>query len=309
MVQGEPRELGATSGKQAAWIQVFSSGLLLWSLSVVVTAVTHNINMIPTVVLLGSFLVPVTAVVWYLDHYRSPVISVRNVLQALIVGGVLGVLAASVLEAWLLSDGVLVYVGVGLLEELAKLAALLVVARGLQRHTMRDGIVLGAAVGFGFAALESSGYAFTSLLVRDGRTVALSLDSLVLTELLRGILAPVGHGLWTAILGGVLFSESRGGSLRLTGKVYATYLAVALLHALWDSMRGIAMVLVALFTATPVQRIALSMGERVVPTEDQVIAFALFQYAGLVVISAIGLVWLIVEWRIGGRAPRQPRAT
>jgi protease PrsW len=45
---------------------------------------------------------------------------------------------------------------VGFLEELAKLLALLVVARGMARHTVRDGIVLGAAVGFGFAALESS---------------------------------------------------------------------------------------------------------------------------------------------------------
>jgi hypothetical protein len=69
--------------------------------------------------------------------------------------------------------------------------------------------VLGAAVGFGFAALESSGYALNALIVREGRTVVFSLGGLVTTELLRGILAPVGHGLWTALLGGVLFAASR----------------------------------------------------------------------------------------------------
>ena len=192
-------------------------------LSVVVTALTDNANTIPTVVLLGSFLVPVTAVVWYLDHYERRTISVRLVLEALLVGGVLGVLAASVLESWLLRDGLLAYLGVGLVEELAKLLALMFVARRLTRYTIRDGVVLGAAVGFGFAALESSGYALTALVVRAGPFVELSLGNLVLTELLRGLLAPVGHGLWTAILGGVLFSSSLLGKLRVTGQVVAAY--------------------------------------------------------------------------------------
>src|ERR1700716_1391412 len=107
-----------------SWKQVFITGLVLWFASVLVTGLTGNLVMIPTVILLGSFLVPGTAVVWYLDHYRSDVLNPWRVLSAFLVGGVLGVLAASVLEAWLLSDGVLVYLGVGFLEELAKLIAL-----------------------------------------------------------------------------------------------------------------------------------------------------------------------------------------
>jgi RsiW-degrading membrane proteinase PrsW (M82 family) len=35
-------------------------------------------------------------------------------------------------------------------------------ARRLPRRTVRDGIALEAAVGFGFAALESAGYAFNA---------------------------------------------------------------------------------------------------------------------------------------------------
>jgi hypothetical protein len=46
-----------------------------------------------------------------------------------------------------------------------------------------------------------AGYAFTALFTMDG----LSLQNLVETEVLRGLLTPVGHGLWTAILGGMLF--------------------------------------------------------------------------------------------------------
>ena len=110
------------------------------------------------------------------------------------------------------------YVGVGLIEEAVKLAALWLLARRLPRYTVRDGMVLGAAVGFGFAALESAGYAFTALFSSNG----LSLLNLVETEALRGVLAPVGHGLWTAILGGALFAtaaRSRRGRPRLRGSL------------------------------------------------------------------------------------------
>src|SRR4029453_3039057 len=70
------------------------------------------------------------------------------------------------------------YAGVGLIEEAVKLAALWLLARRLPRYTMRDGIVLGAAVGLGFAALESAGYAFNALFTQDG---GLSLVDLVET--------------------------------------------------------------------------------------------------------------------------------
>jgi RsiW-degrading membrane proteinase PrsW (M82 family) len=286
-----------------SWKQVFITGLVLWFASVLVTGLTSNLNMIPTVILLGSFLVPATAVVWYLDHYQSEQLDPWRVLSAFLVGGVLGVLAASILEAWLLNDGLMVYLGVGFLEELAKLLALLVVARGLARHNVRDGIVLGAAVGFGFAALESSGYAFSSLLVREGSVVRLSLGSLVFTELLRGILAPVGHGLWTGILGGVLFGAARNGRLRLTPGVVGTYVLVSLLHGLWDSMRAIALFLATLLTATPVVRPGLGVVLLPPPPEQLVSTMTALEIGGLVVVAVVGLATLWRLWVAARRAP------
>ncbi len=214
---------------------------MLWIASVVVTAVTHNSNLLPTVVLLGSFLVPATAVVWYVDHYQSPELTAATVVRAFIVGGVLGMLAASLLESWLLRPGWAIYVGVGLIEEGVKLLALIWVARSLKRRTIRDGIVLGATVGFGFAALESSGYALNALIVvQNGLPVGLSLSDLVITEILRGVLAPIGHGLWTGILGGVLFAATPHGGLHLSRALLGTYLLVSALHGLFDSSGGIA---------------------------------------------------------------------
>jgi hypothetical protein len=80
-----------------------------------------------------------------------------------------------------------------------------VVAVRLPRYTVRDGITLGATVGLSFAVLESAGYAFTALFTMQG----LSLQSLVETSVLRGA-PPVGHGLWTAVVGGVLFGAAAG---------------------------------------------------------------------------------------------------
>jgi RsiW-degrading membrane proteinase PrsW (M82 family) len=286
----------ATSAHRS-WLGTFFTGLLLWIASVLVTGLTSNANMIPTVILLGSFLVPDTAVIWYLDHYESDVATPAQVARAFIIGGVIGVLAASVLEALLLRNGLLVYLGVGFIEEMVKLLGLIVVARRLPSYTVRDGIVLGAAVGFGFAALESSGYAFNSLIVRQGHTIAFSLGDLVSTELLRGILAPVGHGLWTAILGGVLFGVSRGNRLHLRSRrLFGAYVLVAVLHGLWDSMDVIASLLTALFLALPTGG-DLLFGLDLPPGIKQFLLTYGLYFAGLAVLALVGVTVLRRSWR------------
>jgi RsiW-degrading membrane proteinase PrsW (M82 family) len=285
---------------------VFVTGLALWIASVVVTDVTGNPNLVPTVVLLGSFLVPVTAVIWYVDHDDSPTLTPRLMLDAFLVSGILGVLAASLLELWLHSGGLLAYAGVGLIEEFVKLAALALVAWHLPRYTVRDGIVLGAAVGFGFGALESSGYALTALFAQQGPGSALSLDNLVSTELVRGVVAPVGHGLWTAIVGGVLFgarrTAGRGRVPSLVG-VAAAFLLVSLLHALWDAMRGIALVLTAFLPVTPAQRVAATLGLKLSLSLAQTSTFLSIEAGGMLLTALVGLLALRHLWR---RAAQQP---
>jgi RsiW-degrading membrane proteinase PrsW (M82 family) len=289
-----------------SWLGTLGTGLLLWIVSVIVTGLTSSINMIPTVILLGSFLVPATAVIWYLDHYRSNLATPALAARAFIVGGVCGVLAASVLEAVLLGAGPLALFGVGLIEELAKLLGLVLVARSLHRYTVRDGIVLGAAVGFGFAALESSGYALNSLLVREGRTVVLSLGDLVSTEVLRAILSPLGHGLWTALIGAVLFGASQQGRLRISRGVLAMYLFVAILHSLWDAMGPIAGLLTDLSSAASRGGSAVMFGVSLSPEVEQLLIYAAFYFGGLAILSILGIGLLRRRWRSGLPARLQP---
>jgi RsiW-degrading membrane proteinase PrsW (M82 family) len=277
------------------WLRFLLVGLLLWVASVVVTFATDNVNLVPTIILLGSFLVPVTFVVYALEHYADQVVTAQRIFTAFVYGGALGVLGASVLEAaFLRQPSGLTYVGVGLIEEAVKLAALWLLAWRLPRYSMRDGMVLGATVGFGFAALESSGYAFNALFTMDG----LSLQNLVETEVLRGLLTPVGHGLWTAILGGVLFrTAARTGRPRLTGALVGWYLVVALLHALWDASRPIAVWLTLLFTGTQVQWELIRMGRVPQPTQAQVHTFTSLTWGLLLLDALLGVAVLRGRWR------------
>ena len=222
------------------WWVVLPIGLALWAATVATAFFTLNLILIPTVVLLGSFLIPVTAVVWYLDHDPSPALSPRRIVAGFIVAGVMGALAASLLELWFVyGTGYLGMLKVGLIEEFVKGAAIVLLALGLRSYATRDGMVLGATVGFGFAALESSGYALASLFVVQGGHVYLSISSVVVTELIRGLLAPFGHGLWSAILGGAIFHSARRGRVGGFASLVAAYLGVSILHAAYDSFGGV----------------------------------------------------------------------
>src|SRR3954466_14066679 len=120
------------------WLRMFLTGLVLWVLTVVVTFITQNPNLIPTLVLLGSFLVPVTFVVWAFGRRHSGEVTAELLFTTFVTGGVLGVLAASLLESYLLHPSPLLFLGVGLIEEAAKLAVLAFLSRHLHHKYARD---------------------------------------------------------------------------------------------------------------------------------------------------------------------------
>ncbi|GAA5194741.1 hypothetical protein GCM10023322_59890 [Rugosimonospora acidiphila] len=276
------------------WKRVFVVGLLLWLATVVVTLLTRNPVLVPTLVLLGSFLVPVSFVTWALQRWRDEHVTTELVVRAFVVGGVLGILAASLLETYLLHPSPWLFGGVGLIEEGVKLVALLLITRHMTRRHTRDGVVLGAAVGFGFAALETAGYAFNATLTVRG----LSLSALVQTELLRSVVAPVGHGLWTAILGGVLFHGAARGRW-LTARLVLAYLWVSLLHAFWDGSHDLAVLVTFLLTGSDRQVRLLRVGYLPSSTASQTILFTTLSIAALVGVSLIGLATLSRVWRSG----------
>jgi protease PrsW len=221
--------------KTSAWWRILMIGLLLFVVSVVVFALTGNPNLFPTVALIGNFLVPVSYVAFFYERRHMSQVTLVSTARAFFYGGVLGVFAAALLEPVFIQR--LTFSSafvVGLIEEFAKILGVLVVARHHRHDQEIDGILLGGAAGMGFAALESSGYVFTAFVNSGG-----SLSALVIVTLLRGLLSPVGHGTWTAILASVLFREGAPNNFRINGAVVGAYVTVVVLHGLWDGLPGV----------------------------------------------------------------------
>lgn len=123
------------------------------------------------------------------------------------------------------------------------------------------------------------------------------------TEFLRGILSPVGHALWTGILGGVLFSRSTREHFLITGRLLGSYIGVSLLHALWDSMPNIAVLITFVLTGNPLQDQLMQRGFISRPTETQVQVFTTVNWLGLAVISVVGVMWVAALVRASRRTP------
>jgi RsiW-degrading membrane proteinase PrsW (M82 family) len=193
---------------------------------------TDNPRYVPSLLLLGSSIVPATFATLIYETQPRLRVSVPGLLAAAAAGGVAGTVVAGQLEFDTLHRlGALSLLGIGVIEESAKLllpAALLLLF--VPRLRPADGLVLGVAVGMGFAALETLGYAFVALLTDGGR-----IGPVQQLLLVRGIASPAGHAAWTGLSAAALFAV-RGTAHRSRAWLrFATVFAVAVaLHALWD---------------------------------------------------------------------------
>src|SRR5947209_14971761 len=221
------------------WLRALLIGLGLFIVTTLVLFLTHNPNLYPTVILIGNFLVPIVFVAFLYEHQHISSLSLDMVATSFCIGGILGVLGASILESLVLpvpsnpTQGLSLSgaLAVGLIEEGCKIAVVAFLARRMRHTSQMDGLLLGGAVGMGFAALESTGYAFTALLLSHGH-----ISASIAVTVIRGLFSPFGHGVWTGILGAVLFRESAPNRFRITPLVILTYLFVSVLHGLWDGL-------------------------------------------------------------------------
>jgi protease PrsW len=214
------------------WFQIFISGVLLLFLVEWTLVATGNLNYVPSAILLGAFLVPVTFVTYLYERLPNWDVPLLPVAICFIWGGVLGTVVAGNLEYDLMRTlGFLPKLGIGFIEEGAKLILPLVFYFLGRYRSEAAGIVLGVATAMGFAALETMGYEFTSLLLSKG-------DLGVLDEvlLLRGLTSPAGHAAWTGLVCAVLWRERlKVGHVTFSWRVVGAFATAVILHALWDT--------------------------------------------------------------------------
>jgi protease PrsW len=279
------------------WRRVLVAGTLLWLCSIGTLALTEDDILLPCVVLVGSFLVPVTGVFWLLEHRHHTELDPARLVSAFFVAGVLGLLAAAALETWLLPHRLVPDLWVGLIEEATKGLGLVVYTLGLRRFPVRDGIVLGATIGLGFGAFESSGYTMSY----GFRSGTFSMTDLLSEELLRAVVAPFCHGVWTGLVGAAVFAAARGGRLHLANAgVALAYLLAALLHALWDASSNAGVVVTVLIAGTEDQRTRLSRWALPSPGSiDQQALLTAVEWTVMAAVATAGLLLLRRAWSTG----------
>ena len=298
------------------WAWVLIIGVAMWLVTAAVAIGTHNQIIVPETLLLGGFVVPTALLFWILGELggdrggrRAAVPATEldpiRVLTAFALGGGLGLLGSALIEDfWTAAWPRVFFFDVAVTEEVVKLAAVWLLALPLAVYLRRDGMLLGGAVGLGFSAFESTGYAFNALV--GGRHIG---ADVLAVQAVRGLLTPVGHALWTALLAGALFAAARNGRrLRLTWSVVGWLALVCGLHALWDVSRGVAATAIALGEGTRVNRdLLLGTGyQSMVAVHGQTIEVisATVQF----VIALVGVVLFVRYWRLAGAQARSAGA-
>lgn len=250
------------------WLKMLLIGLITYFLGIVVLAITGNPNLFPSIVLLGNFLVPVTYVAFFYERRNLSRVRLKDTAACFFYGGFLGTFFAAILEPIFIHTlNLETAILIGVIEEFAKILGVLMILRHRRHDLTMDGIILGAAAGMGFAALESSGYAFTSFLQSDG-----NLSTTVYITLLRGVFSPFGHGTWTAILAGILLKESTPKYFRMNARILLAYLLVVMLHGLWDGLPS----LISIYISSPT---AVLIGELIIGIIGVLILSVLWHYA------------------------------
>lgn len=194
-----------------------------------------NNNFLPAMIMLAAFALPVTVLIFFFEINLFRNIPFYKVVKYFIWGGALSLIFAILLFTLDLNTDIRTYTGammVGLIEEVAKAAIVaLFIFKSKKCHFILNGLLVGAAVGAGFAAFETAGY-----ILRYG--ISNGLEMMLSVIKLRGFLAPGGHVAWAAIEGAALMLAKGFDKIdkkHLNDKRFILICLIpVILHGVWD---------------------------------------------------------------------------
>lgn len=194
-----------------------------------------NLNFLPAMIMLGAFAIPVTVLMFFYEINLFRNIPFYKVVKYFVLGGALSLIFTILLSTLGFNMDISTYSGalmVGLIEEVAKaIVVALFLFKSKKSNYILDGLLIGAAVGAGFAAFETAGYILRFGL-SSGNAAMLNIIKL------RGFLAPGGHVAWAAIEGAALMYVKGFDKLdkkHLNDKRFLLICLIPiLLHGIWD---------------------------------------------------------------------------
>ncbi|MDB5163907.1 MAG: protease PrsW [Candidatus Saccharibacteria bacterium] len=224
-----------------SWLRILLGGAVLFVLLERALLATSDILYLPSILLIGAFTVPVAFIALLYSRAKVPDVPWSTLGWCFLWGGVVGTVLAGRLEYETLKHlGTLPTIAIGVSEELAKIVVPLYLLWRWRYKSVFDGLIIGAATGAGFAALESMGYGLVALIASGG-----NINAAVETLLFRGLMAPAAHIAWTSLLCGALWYAKSHYGFKARRQLTNTLVGVILLHAIWDSVTSTA-VLIAL---------------------------------------------------------------
>ena len=232
--------------------RVFLCFIITYVLLYICSVAFGNPNAYPGLIIVGSFAVPFTTLVLFMEVNAFRNISVYDVMKFFFIGGCASLVVTlflfnlDVVDTDLSSTWGAMMVGV--IEEVGKLIIVFYLVKQLSTgNYILCGLLAGACVGAGFAAFESAGYAMRPMLEIANMAGAYGMgiptgdimDVATSIIYLRGILAPGGHVAWAAITGAALIVAKGVGPLTadVFGKTrfWKLFAIPVVLHGLWDA--------------------------------------------------------------------------
>ncbi len=194
----------------------------------------ENIRLLPGLIMTGSVAVPFALLIFFFEANVPRNISLYQVIKLVALGGLVSIIISLFFFQWTGLDSWMGAAAAGIVEESGKaLTLLLVVTRPRYRWTL-NGLLLGAAIGTGFAVFESAGYALDFGLQDN------SIQTIRDIILQRGLLSILGgHTLWTGLVGAALW-RVRGNRKFSPGMFFdARFLRVfglcVVMHMIWNA--------------------------------------------------------------------------
>jgi protease PrsW len=228
--------LNRSTTRRWAWLATLTIGLMLFELVRWACQATGNPNLVPSLLILGATTVPVSFAVFFYGLDTRIDVSALTVVTVALVGGVIGVITAGLLEYDTLRRlGTLPMLAVAVIEEASKLIAPAVALAFARRVSAASGLVLGVACGAGFAVLETLGYSAVALL--QSHENLSTVDALLFQ---RGLFSPATHMTWTGVTAAALWSAAQQRwSGRSIGVLVGAFVFAVGLHAAWDNTNSV----------------------------------------------------------------------
>lgn len=196
----------------------------------------NNPLMIPGVLFIGTFAMPLSVLIFFMEMNTPRNISIFNIISAVFAGGVASlVVTLFFFDRFAILSALLGASSAGIIEEIAKLLVVIMVfGKNQSFKWIQNGMLLGAAIGCGFAAFESAGYAFVQLFPQQN-----GMSNFTTNIILRGSHAPFTHIIWTANAAAALWyvkGEKIFKPSMLFDKFFLRILfSSMLLHMLWNA--------------------------------------------------------------------------